>query len=54
MAMSYVPIKFWDWRNNLSLGAKCSPMDGTLEQWNYILANEIRSIEELTEEEDEI
>lgn len=63
-SMRTVSIKFWDWRDNLDLGSKASPMDGSMEDWNYILKNEIKNIselenikeldEELTEEEDEI
>jgi hypothetical protein len=52
--MRSVSIKFWNWHDNLDLGSKASPMDGTVENWNYILANEIEPIENLEEEEDEI
>lgn len=57
-AMRSVSIKFWDWRDSLEVGEKSSPMDGTMENWNYILNNEMKDISEiekiLTEEEDEI
>ena len=29
---------------------KSSPMDGTIDNWNYILANEIKDIKELEKE----
>lgn len=45
-------IKFWDWRDSIEVGEKSSPMDGTIENWNYILENEIKDIDEL-EENDE-
>lgn len=48
-----VDIKFWDWRDSLSFGEKCSPMDGTLDDWNDVLQYEIKDIEELTEEEED-
>ena len=51
--MRNVTIKFWDWRDSLEVGEKSSPMDGTIDNWNYILENEIEPIENL-EEEDEI
>jgi hypothetical protein len=54
--MRSVSIKFWDWRDSLEVGAKSSPMDGSIENWNYILNHEIKNIAELDEElsEDEI
>ena len=48
--MRSVSIKFWDWRDSLAVGSKSSPMDGTTENWNYILANEMKDITELDEE----
>lgn len=55
-SMRNVSIKFWDWRDSLEVGEKSSPMDGTIENWNYILTNEMKDIKELDEnlEEDEI
>ena len=55
-SMRNVTIKFWDWRDSLEVGEKSSPMDGTIKNWNYILTNEMKNIEELDEElaEDEI
>lgn len=54
--MRTTSIKFWDWRDSLEVGEKSSPMDGTIENWNYILKYEIKDIKELDEElaEDEI
>lgn len=54
-SMRSISIKFWDWRDSLEVGSKSSPMDGTVDNWNYILANEIKNINELEEnDEDEI
>ena len=49
-SMRDVSIKFWDWRDSLEVGPKSSPMDGTIDNWNYILANEIKDIKELEKE----
>ena len=56
VSMGNVSLKFWDWRDSLEVGSKSSPMDGTIENWNYILTNEIKDINELEEKpiEDEI
>lgn len=54
-SMRSVLIKFWDWRDSLEVGAKSSPMDGSVENWNYILRHETKDINELENlEEDEI
>ena len=52
--MRSVDIKFWDWQDNLGLGPKSSPVDGDIDEWNYILQNEIRDINELDNDDDEI
>ena len=53
--MKQLEIKYWDWEDNLTLDEKSAPCDDTKEELEYILENEIKSIEELTtEEEDEI
>ena len=54
--MRSVSIKFWDWRGSLEVGSKSSPMDGTVEGWNYILKHEIKDRSSLDEEltDDEI
>lgn len=49
-SMRNTTIKFWDWRDSLEVGEKSSPMDGTIDDWNYILANEMKDIKELDEE----
>lgn len=49
-AMKEIPIKFWDWSGSLEVGEKSSPMDGTIDNWNYILENEIKDIDELDRE----
>ena len=52
-SMRNVTIKFWDWRDSLEVGEKSSPMDGTIENWNYILDNEMKDITELDAELDD-
>lgn len=53
--MRTTSIKFWDWRDSLEVGEKSSPMDGSIDNWNYILENEIKDIDVLEEnDEDEI
>lgn len=49
-AMREISIKFWDWRDSLEVGEKSSPMDGTIDSWNYILANELKDIGKLEKE----
>lgn len=49
-AMRETSIKFWDWRDSLEVGEKSSPIDGTIDSWNYILKNEIKDISELEKE----
>ena len=53
-SMRQLEIKYWDWTDNITLDAKSAPCDDTKEELEYILANEIEDIEELTEGEDEI
>ena len=48
--MRSVDIKFWDWRDNLGLPPKSSPIDSDLNEWNYILQNEIKDINEIENE----
>jgi hypothetical protein len=53
--MRQLEIKYWNWEDNLTLDEKAAPCDDTKEEFEYILQNEVVSIEELTtEEEDEI
>ena len=49
-SMFELKIKFWDWRDSLEVGEKSSPMDGTMDNWNYIVENEIKDISELDNE----
>ena len=53
-AMRQLPIRYWSWEDNLTLDEKSAPCDDTQEELEYILENEIKPIETLTEEEDEI
>jgi hypothetical protein len=55
-SMRNVTIKFWDWRDSLEVGEKSSPMDGTVDNWNYILKYEMKDVKELDAEleDDEI
>ena len=53
-AMKQLDIQYWHWEDNITLEAKSAPCDDTKAEFQYILKNEIKSIEELTEEEDEI
>ena len=49
-----IKISYWNWTYNLDLGEKCSPVDGNREQFEYILKEEIESIEKLDREFEEI
>lgn len=53
-AMRQLEIKYWDWEDNITLEDKSAPCDDTKTEFEYILQQEIKPIEELTEEEDEI
>ena len=52
--MRELKIHYWNWANNISLSDKSAPCDDTKVEFEYILENEIKPIEELIEEEDEI
>ena len=52
--MRQLKMRFWNWEDNLTLDDKSAPCDADKEEFEYILNNEIESIENLTEEEDEI
>lgn len=43
-----IKLSYWNWEYNLDLGPKSAPVDGTLEQFKYILENEIEPIEKLS------
>lgn len=53
-AMRECKITFFDWRDSLSVGDKESPTDGGKDNFYYILQNEIRDINEITNDDDEI
>ena len=52
--MRQLKIRYWNWKNNLTLDDKSAPCDDTKEEIEYILKEEIEPLENLTEEEDEI
>ena len=45
--MKTLDIKFWNWEYNLDLDDKCAACDGTMEEFIYILENEIEDISKL-------
>lgn len=51
--MRQLKIQYWSWEDNITLSEKAAPCDDTKEEFEYILANEIKPIENL-EKEDEI
>ena len=53
-AMRECKITFFDWRDSLSVGPKESPTDSGKENFYYILGNEIRDINEIENDDDEI
>jgi hypothetical protein len=53
-AMRECKITFFDWRDSLCVGDKESPTDGGKENFYYILNNEIRDINEIENDKDEI
>lgn len=53
-AMRQLKIRYWSWEDNLTLAEKSAPCDDSKEEFEYILANEIKDIEELIESDDEI
>ena len=50
--MRQLEICYWDWEDNITLEDKSAPCDDTKVEFEYILENEIKPIEELTEEEE--
>ena len=52
-AMRECKITFFNWQNSLSVGPKESPTDCGKNIFEYIIQNEIESIENLTENEDD-
>jgi DNA primase len=49
--MRQLEIRYWSWEDNITLDEKSAPCDDTKEEFEYIMANEIRNIEELAEDE---
>lgn len=52
--MRQVKIKYWHWEDNITLDDKSAPCDDTKEEFEYILQNEIRNINEINNDDDEI
>ena len=50
--MRQIQIRYWSWIDNITLPDKSAPCDDTKDEFEYILANEIEPIENLTENED--
>ena len=53
-SMREVKVTFFNWQNSLRVGEKESPTDNGRKNFEYIIANEIEPIENLTKDEDEI
>lgn len=53
-AMRECKITFFDWRDSLCVGDKESPTDSGKENFYYILENEIKDINEIENDDDEI
>ena len=52
--MKQLQIKYWSWEDNITLDDKCAPCDDTKEEFEYILKNEIRDINKISDDDDEI
>lgn len=52
--MMNVKITYWNWTYNFDLDDKAAPVDGTYEQFKYILEEEIEAIETLDDEYEEV
>ena len=56
--MRQLKLRYWSWEDNITLDDKSAPCDDTKEEFEYILQNEIRDINEIEneiiDEEDEI
>ena len=50
--MRETKIRYWDWRDNISLPEKSAPCDGSKEEFEYILREEIKPIESLNTEDE--
>ena len=49
--MRHLEMRYWNWEHNITLEDKAAPCDDTKEEFEYILENEIESIENLEEDE---
>lgn len=49
--MRQLNIRYWSWEDNITLDEKSAPCDSDKKEFEYIMANEIRNIEELEEDE---
>lgn len=49
-----IKISYWNWTYNLDLEDKSAPVDGTYDQFQYILKEEIEPIEKLNNEYEDI
>ena len=52
--MRQIKIKYWHWEDNITLDDKCAPCDDTKAEFEYILHNEIKDINKISNDEDEI
>ena len=52
--MRQIKIKYWHWEDNITLDDKSAPCDDTKEEFEYIIQNELRDINEIENDEDEI
>ena len=50
--MKQLQIKYWSWEDNITLDDKCAPCDDTKEEFEYILRDEIRDINELSDDDE--
>lgn len=50
-AMRQIKIRYWNWKNNISLSDKSAPCDDSKEEFEYIMKTEIEDIENLTDDE---
>lgn len=48
--MRQLKIKYWNWEDNITLDDKSAPCDDTKEEFEYILKEEIRDINEIEDE----
>lgn len=48
--MKEINIRYWDWTENITMPAKSAPCDTTIDEWHYILTNELKDIERIEDE----